>query len=70
VKRPPNAFILFRSAQKQQLGALQPDHRMISKICGKVWGTLSEEDKAVWMRRAEEEKREHAARHPDYVFRP
>ncbi|OJT13210.1 Repressor ROX1 [Trametes pubescens] len=72
ISRPRNAFIIFRShiREKMKLANVENDNRIISKISGKLWGKLSEHEKAHWASRAEVEKREHAAKYPDYVFKP
>ncbi|BGP21878.1 specific transcriptional repressor [Rhodotorula toruloides] len=74
IPRPRNAFILFRSHAVSS--GLIPrsvgirDHSNISKIVGSVWRGLSDEERARWEELAEEEKRMHKERYPDYVYKP
>ncbi|BGP36934.1 hypothetical protein JCM10449v2_000836 [Rhodotorula kratochvilovae] len=74
VPRPRNAFILFRSHAvatgliPRSMGIT--DHKNISQIVGSVWRGLSPDERAKWDELAEEEKRLHKERYPDYVFRP
>lgn len=72
IRRPPNAFILFRThsfqERKNETGMMKQS--MLSKIIGEEWRQLSENEKAVWMQKAEKAKEEHRLRYPDYVFRP
>ncbi|GAA6000380.1 HMG-box domain-containing protein [Rhodotorula paludigena] len=74
VPRPRNAFILFRS--HAVTSGLIPrsvginDHKNISKVVGSVWRGLSAPERRKWDELAEEEKRLHKERYPDYVFRP
>jgi hypothetical protein len=63
VKRPRNAFILFRSYActsnllPQTLGIT--DHRQVSRVVGQLWKGLKPEEKAIWEKKAAEEKEEH-----------
>ncbi|GAA5839642.1 hypothetical protein JCM11251_003566 [Rhodosporidiobolus azoricus] len=74
IPRPRNAFILFRSHAVQS--GLIPksmgisDHKHISQIVGSVWRGLSDEERKQWDDLAEEEKRQHKEKYPDYVFKP
>ncbi|GAA6051306.1 hypothetical protein JCM3770_006803 [Rhodotorula araucariae] len=74
VPRPRNAFILFRSHAvstgliPRSMGIT--DHKNISQIVGSVWRGLSPDERRKWEELAEEEKRLHKERYPDYVFRP
>ncbi|KAK9900086.1 hypothetical protein P389DRAFT_207655 [Cystobasidium minutum MCA 4210] len=74
VKRPRNAFILFRSyACTNKL--LPPslgitDHRQVSRIVGQLWKGLKPEEKAIWEKLAYEEKEKHKLMNPNYRYRP
>lgn len=74
IPRPRNAFILFRSHAvtskmiPAHLGVV--DHRNISQVVGALWRGLGAEEKSVWERMAEEEKRLHREKYPNYVYRP
>ncbi|KAL7339612.1 high mobility group box domain-containing protein, partial [Rhodotorula toruloides] len=70
IKRPPNAFILFRShcCQPDSSSSLDPQH--ISVIVSQVWKGLSAKDKSYWEDKARIAKEEHQRLHPDYKYRP
>lgn len=74
IKRPRNAFILFRSHAcvnnliPTELGIT--DHRHVSRIVGNLWKSLPAEEKRIWEEQAEKEKEEHRRAHPDYKYRP
>ncbi|KNZ78175.1 Repressor ROX1, partial [Termitomyces sp. J132] len=73
IPRPRNAFMIFRSefwAGAKISKSVEHDHRHISRIVGHCWNQLTEEEKAVWRRRAEQEKIEHQIKYPGYRFSP
>ncbi|KAH9468473.1 hypothetical protein MJO28_004778 [Puccinia striiformis f. sp. tritici] len=73
VKRPRNAFILFRShACSSNLipPTVEKDHRQISRIVSHMWKSLPADEKLKWERKAEEEKDLHRKLHPDYRYKP
>ncbi|EFP81354.2 hypothetical protein PGT21_016398 [Puccinia graminis f. sp. tritici] len=73
VKRPRNAFILFRSyACSSNLipPAVEKDHRQISRIVSHMWKSLPADERLKWERKAEEEKDLHRKLHPDYRYKP
>ncbi|KAG6903002.1 hypothetical protein C0995_008575 [Termitomyces sp. Mi166 len=73
IPRPRNAFMIFRSefwAGAKISKSVEHDHRHISRIIGHCWNQLTEEGKAVWRRRAEQEKIEHQIKYPGYRFSP
>lgn len=71
IRRPRNAFIIFRSEYQLKIDkAIEKDHRNISKIVGSVWNRMPDEEKAVWIKRAEQEKLEHMRKYPNYKFAP
>lgn len=75
IRRPRNAFIIFRSefCFKQKEASeqnVETDHRQISRIAAYIWRDLSEDEKAEYKRRAEEEKAAHKAAYPDYRYAP
>ncbi|KAJ7583653.1 hypothetical protein C8J56DRAFT_954617 [Mycena floridula] len=77
VKRPENAFILFRrkcvedrdstadhgSTKKQR----QAD---LSKSISQLWKSLSALERQQWEELAKEKRREHERLHPGYIYRP
>lgn len=79
VKRPENAFILFRrkcvdDREAAAAEAGEPLKKMrqadLSKMISQQWKSLSPEDRQYWENLAKEKKREHEQLHPDYVYRP
>ncbi|CAG8779071.1 6373_t:CDS:1, partial [Racocetra fulgida] len=46
IKRPPNAFLLFRNKIKDQIINPNIDNRQISKIVDNKWNKLPESEKA------------------------
>lgn len=73
VKRPCNAFMLFRShAVANQLvpKEVEKDHRNISRIISYMWRSLSSEERRMWDIAAENERERHRQLHPDYKYRP
>lgn len=82
VKRPENAFILFRrkcceerisSVKSEDCPAgLKKKQRQadLSKTISQQWKELSLEEKQEWENLAKEKKREHEKAHPGYVYRP
>ncbi|KAM0745653.1 hypothetical protein T439DRAFT_270331, partial [Meredithblackwellia eburnea MCA 4105] len=72
IKRPPNAFIIFRShccnPTESELGIT--DHRHISRISSHLWKSLLPQEKAYWERRAQEKKEEHQRLYPNYKYKP
>jgi NADPH2 dehydrogenase len=72
VPRPRNAFILFRQHQhsivvRENPGKNNPE---VSKIIGGQWRSLTQKDKDFWIQLADEEKRSHLERFPDYRYQP
>ncbi|KAA1468414.1 hypothetical protein DENSPDRAFT_869674 [Dentipellis sp. KUC8613] len=73
IPRPPNAFIIFRSdflEKQKELKDIERDHRHVSRIAANTWKLLSAEERDVYKKKAEEEKRIHEARYPGYRFSP
>ncbi|RDB16500.1 hypothetical protein Hypma_002958 [Hypsizygus marmoreus] len=73
VRRPRNAFILFRCdfvRQKKVPDDVENDHRNISRIVGTVWRQMSEREREPWVRMAEREKRLHRKVYPGYRYSP
>ncbi|KAL0565344.1 slightly ste11-like protein, partial [Marasmius crinis-equi] len=79
IKRPENAFILFRRKCREERDALaasngdkkqrqaNPD---LSKVISQRWRTLPEGEKKFWEDLAKEKKKEHEQLYPNYVYRP
>ena len=73
IPRPRNAFILFRCdfvAQKKIPASVEPDHRNISRIVGRIWKAMSDEDRRPWVEEAKKEREEHKRLYPEYRYSP
>ncbi|KAI0367513.1 hypothetical protein BV20DRAFT_557836 [Pilatotrama ljubarskyi] len=73
IPRPPNAFMIFRSElwNKEKIkSTVERDHRQISRIAGNLWNDLSEAERAPYHHLAEEAKKEHARKYPQYKYSP
>ncbi|KAG6872474.1 hypothetical protein C0995_009473 [Termitomyces sp. Mi166 len=82
IKRPENAFILFRrkccedrqAALDDAASADGPTKKQrqadLSKTISQQWKSLNPEDRQYWENLAKEKKKEHEAMYPNYVYRP
>lgn len=80
IKRPENAFILFRRKCCEERQAVEdskqdgPTKRQrqadLSKTISQQWKSLTPEERKVWEDKAKERKKEHEALYPNYVYRP
>ena len=73
IPRPPNAFLIFRSElwNKEKIkSSVERDHRQISRIAGRYWQELTADERAPYHVLAEEAKRLHAQKYPDYKYSP
>ena len=73
IPRPPNAFLIFRSElwNKEKIkSSVERDHRQISRIAGRYWQELTDDERAPYHVLAEEAKRLHAQKYPDYKYSP
>jgi HMG (high mobility group) box len=73
IPRPRNAFILFRSdfvAQKKIPASVEPDHRNISRIVGRIWKAMSDEARQPWIEAAKRERERHKRLYPQYRYAP
>lgn len=75
IKRPSNAWILYRSDAIACLPRVAPgqprrSQAEISKIVARAWSNEDPVVKQEYYRRAEVEKVQHKIMHPDYVYRP
>ncbi|KAK0473943.1 hypothetical protein IW261DRAFT_663561 [Armillaria novae-zelandiae] len=70
VRRPPNAFMLFRSYywRENKDTVRERDHREISRTCGELWRALPPDEKKVYRDMANDAKEVHLAKYPDYKF--
>ncbi|KAH9937964.1 hypothetical protein B0H21DRAFT_825349 [Amylocystis lapponica] len=81
IKRPENAFILFRrkccedrQAQDEADDVAGPVKKQrqadLSKTISQQWKSLTQEERVHWEELAKEKKKEHEAMYPNYVYRP
>ncbi|GLB42469.1 putative high mobility group [Lyophyllum shimeji] len=81
IKRPENAFILFRrkccedrQAAQEEASADGPTKKQrqadLSKTISQQWKSLSAEERQYWEQLAKEKKKEHEQMYPNYVYRP
>ncbi|KAK3362853.1 hypothetical protein B0T25DRAFT_20230 [Lasiosphaeria hispida] len=72
VKRPMNAFMLYRKAYQQRAKELasQHNHQIVSRVCGSSWPLEPESVRAQFKQWADTERENHQKAHPDYKFKP
>jgi hypothetical protein len=82
IKRPENAFILFRrqccedrqKAQDEAAALEGPAKKQrqadLSKTISQQWKSLSADERKYWENLAKAKKAEHEIAHPNYVYRP
>jgi hypothetical protein len=73
IPRPRNAFIIFRCdfvAQKRIPASVEPDHRNISRIVGRVWKAMSDEERRPWVEEAKRERETHKKLYPHHRYSP
>ncbi|GJJ14960.1 hypothetical protein Clacol_009230 [Clathrus columnatus] len=69
-KRPPNAFIIFRSEviNREELRQYHSNQTEISQIVGELWRNLSESEKEVYYQAAEVRRVKHRTEFPHFVY--
>lgn len=72
IKRPMNAFMLYRKAYAEAVAKFmnKNNHQAISKILGVSWKLEPKEIKEIYQQYAEIDKANHLIAFPDYVFQP
>ncbi|KAI6000325.1 hypothetical protein F5J12DRAFT_724013 [Pisolithus orientalis] len=73
IPRPPNAFILFRSAfiKSQHVSSdVETNHSTLSKIIGLTWQSMPHDERQIWHAKAKKALEEHRKKWPQYAFRP
>lgn len=72
VKRPMNAFMLYRKAYQQRAKewASQHNHQVVSRVCGLSWPLEPESVRQQFKAWADLERDNHQKAHPDYKFTP
>ncbi|KAK5636150.1 hypothetical protein RRF57_011862 [Xylaria bambusicola] len=70
VKRPPNAWILFRQAQNRVVMQKNPGMHVsqVSKTISEMWQSLRGDDRKQWFKLAREKRAEHKRLYPDYQY--
>ncbi|KAI8899577.1 high mobility group box domain-containing protein, partial [Globomyces pollinis-pini] len=73
--RPSNSFILYRREKHVEImaqykGGKTLNNNVISKIVASMWKQESAETKARFASLAEQEKKAHMLKYPDYKYRP
>ncbi|XP_061891000.1 uncharacterized protein LOC133641132 isoform X2 [Entelurus aequoreus] len=68
IKKPPNAFMLFRKEQSPNVVAQFniTNSAAVNKILGKMWKSLPKKLQAKYYQQAEEHKVLHSLQHPDW----
>lgn len=69
-RRPPNAFLLFCSANRAKAREMNPDKRNIeiSQLLGDMWKDLPDEERAPYKLKAREEQEAFKSQNPDYKY--
>ncbi|KAL2178599.1 uncharacterized protein P884DRAFT_240539 [Thermothelomyces heterothallicus CBS 202.75] len=72
VKRPMNAFMLYRKAYQQRAKewASQHNHQVVSRVCGLSWPLEPEHVRQQFKLWADTERDNHQKAHPNYKFTP
>ncbi|XP_040920969.1 transcription factor 7-like 1, partial [Toxotes jaculatrix] len=71
IKKPPNAFMLFREEQRPNVVAELNirDSATVNTVLGQRWNSLSKEEQAKYYVEAEKERRLHAQQFPEWSSR-
>ena len=74
IKRPLNAFMLFRkqfvAQRRDMLIMIEKDHRKLSEMAGQMWRDMTMEERRPWFATSKAEKEAHDQKYPDYKFTP
>ncbi|KAL1919249.1 uncharacterized protein VTP21DRAFT_1941 [Calcarisporiella thermophila] len=72
IPRPRNSFIIYRQERQREINNVYAgiSNNDISKIVGELWSLESDEVKEAYRALAEEEKRLHKERYPEYKYKP
>ncbi|KAF2709811.1 hypothetical protein K504DRAFT_379456 [Pleomassaria siparia CBS 279.74] len=70
--RPMNCFILYRNSMHKAVKEHNPDATVqeISKMLSETWAGMSDDEKNIWRREAEEVKDKHLRVFPGYKYNP
>jgi hypothetical protein len=66
--RPANAFIIYR--RDKHFLVTHHDNNVVSKIIAEMWRHETEEIRSLYYQKAEQEKKDHFLKFPDYKYRP
>lgn len=72
VKRPMNAFMVFAQAMRKKLSEQRPalHNAELSKTLGILWKGLDEDEKAPFIREAQNLRTQHKKKYPNYKYQP
>lgn len=72
IKRSPNCFMVFASAQRKEFKKLNPgiDNATISIMLGQYWSSMSDEQKYKYFETAYNLQKSHKEQYPDYKYQP
>ncbi|KAM5347070.1 hypothetical protein ACJ41O_010075 [Fusarium nematophilum] len=72
IPRPPNAYILYRKERHTMVKQRNPGitNNEISQVLGRCWNMESREVRAKYKDMAEQIKKAHREKHPDYQYKP
>ncbi|XP_019187949.1 PREDICTED: HMG1/2-like protein isoform X2 [Ipomoea nil] len=69
-KRPPSAFLLFMEVFREEYRKQHPDNKrvgVVGKAAGDKWRSMTEEEKAPYIDKAEERKEEYGKKMTAYL---
>ncbi|XP_071347971.1 transcription factor 7-like 1-B [Trachinotus anak] len=68
VKKPPNAFMIFREEQRPNVVAelKNSNSAVVNTVLGQRWKSLSKEQQEKYYEKAEQERRRHTQQHPEW----
>ncbi|XP_034036821.1 high mobility group B protein 6-like [Thalassophryne amazonica] len=71
VKKPANAFMIFRREEKDRIMAQHKckDSCHVNKILGELWKNMTREEKSRYFEKAKAEKLLHSQLHPHWTFK-
>lgn len=72
IPRPPNAFMIFANEWRKRLALENPteSNKQISVRLGKLWKSMTTEDKAAYFTASRKADEEHKLKYPNYFYSP
>jgi hypothetical protein len=72
IKRPMNAFMLYRKAyqNRAKVWCSMHNHQVVSQVCGDSWPLEPEDTRNQFVEWARQERENHQKAHPGYKFTP